>query len=262
MLFFRSYDQDANPLGLPPDGLASAVQVARGLDGIDCADSFTVDFHKLGFSPYQSSMFVARSWRELRRGFRPDEPAVRVRPFGENPMQHHTIEHSRSGGQIIAAWAALQMLGGDGFRCYLAHGHHLTAEIRRHLQRAGLSVLNTSAPSLATLVTAAPPPDSPWNGGDPTSGDRYIEALYRHAGGLDSGVAEPIALGFVPGYRPPGGGAPVAAIRWYAANPALDDTAVTAAVGHFLDLKRSFDLLSAARRAQPPVALRMTHTPR
>jgi glutamate/tyrosine decarboxylase-like PLP-dependent enzyme len=260
-LFFRGYDADTNPAGLPRDGLDTAVGFVRSLDGVELSDSFTVDFHKLGFCAYPNSMFVTRSWSELRSGFRPHDPGDRVGVFGENPMQHHTIEHSRSSSPIIAAWTVLQILGADGFRSYLAHCHHLTLHLRRRLHAEELTVLNPASPSLATLVTASPPGPDP-GPGDAAEADLYLEDLYRFASGLDGGVLEPLALGFVPGYQPPRGGSPVAAIRWYVANPALDAADVTRGVAQFMDLKRAFDhRWTPTDRKHPPV-LRISHTPR
>jgi hypothetical protein len=178
-------------------------------------------------------------------------------------MQHHTIEHSRSSAPVLTAWATLQMLGADGFRTYLAHCHALTASLRRCLARHGLTVLNPSAPSFATLVTARPGQDQTRHETGPpfVGSDQYVEGLYRHVSGLDGSVRDPLALGFVPGYRPPGSAqAARAAIRWYVANPLLDETALSHAVARFIDLKRSYDL--DARTDDEMPTLRMSHTPR
>ena len=42
-------------------------------------------------------------------------------PHGNNFIQHHTIEHSRSFAPVLSAWISLQNLGIGGLRSYLAH---------------------------------------------------------------------------------------------------------------------------------------------
>jgi glutamate/tyrosine decarboxylase-like PLP-dependent enzyme len=223
-LTFREYDFDTNPLEIPGEALDRCADVSRRLTGSQLADSTCFDFHKLGLAPYSSSIFLTRWWRELRSIFGDSRATPDVPWFahGTNMRQHHSIEHSRSAAPIPAVWVALQTLGMDGFRVLLGHLHDMTALLRQKLAEHGMEILNPGSPSLATMfVPARPGERSPaaWT-------DDHTETIFRRASGLSGEHPDPLAIGFVPGYQPLGGGAPRAALRIYLANPLIDESAI------------------------------------
>jgi glutamate/tyrosine decarboxylase-like PLP-dependent enzyme len=264
-LFFRDYDFATNPLGIEEHGLAAAGQIAAALARAELADSTCFDFHKLGFAPYSGSVFLTRHWRELRSIFRDEQTPQPWLEHGGNFRQHHSIEHSRSGAPILAAWVVLQTLGQDGFRAYLGHLHQLTARLRSRIAQADMTVLNGASPSLATMVLPARP-------GTPVSHVRelpaqaeaqnlYTEALFRYVAGMDGNAARPVAIGFVPGYAKTGSGHSLSALRLFLVNPFLDAGHIDAVVDHLRNLKRDFDQLGTHGDVAGP-APRLIHTPK
>jgi len=261
-LFFRGYDFAANPLGIGAAGLAAAESIVARLADAELADSTCFDFHKLGFSPYPGSVFLTRHWRELRSAFRAERSSAQWLDHGENFRQHHSIEHSRSGAPIVAAWVVLQVLGRDGFRAYLDHMHQVTAHLRSRLAAEGMTILNPNSPSLATMILPArPAPDASTGqaSADAAGQDRYTEALFRYISGLDGQANQPVAIGFVPGYARPGSDAKPSALRLFTVNPWLDEQQADIIADRIVSLKKEFDRTSGQRVSAD---LRLMHTPR
>jgi L-2,4-diaminobutyrate decarboxylase len=231
--------------------------VATAMAGTELADSACFDFHKLGFAPYPGSVFATRHRQEFRGVFGDDRDEDVWLPYGRNFRLHHSLEHSRSGAPIVAAWVAMQTLGRNGFRAYLGHMHELTARLREAIRAPDLTVLNPDSPSLATMVVPRLPGAQHTGPGQ----DHYTELLFRHVAGLDGGVPRPLAIGYVPGYAPTGGGRSVAALRLFLVNPFLDDKHVDGFAAQLVDLKREFDDLHSGGRTRS-LTVRLDHTPR
>lgn len=248
-LYFLDYDLDTNPLRFAPDATVAIDAVAERLRGIGRVDSFGVDLHKLGFAPYASAFFVTRSWQDLRGVFGAiaDE---KEREYGENFVQHHTIEHSRPGSGILAAWTALQLVGTDGFRSYLAHMHEMTAYLRRQSLSLGYTVCNPNSPSLATLMVPRLP-----LGASTTRNreDAWTEHVFREATGLNEQTKATLAIGYVPRY---GRSGDRAALRLYLTNPHLNREAIDTL------LRELEELVRHAGRSFMDQNQRFLHTPK
>lgn len=59
-LMFESYDFIQNPLEFSEDAIVELKYVYNHVKDISLADSFGVDFHKTGYSPYLCSMFICK----------------------------------------------------------------------------------------------------------------------------------------------------------------------------------------------------------
>ncbi|WP_353956449.1 pyridoxal phosphate-dependent decarboxylase family protein [Cutibacterium avidum] len=223
-LYFLDYDWLRDPLQLPSSVRPVLVKIAEQLRGVSRADSFGVDFHKLGFAPYSSAFFVCRDWAALRSVFGSAD-THREHDYGQNFAQHHTIEHSRSGEGILAAWTCLQLLGADGFRSYIAHLHALTLRFRDLAGAAGFEIYNDGAPSFATLL-APPAPD---HISDARQCDAFTEHVFMSAVGLGSAAQGTLALGYIPQYTR-GAGSQRSVLRVYLCNPHLTEDRVAGLV--------------------------------
>lgn len=120
-LFFKKYDFKKNKLDLEYSVLNKLKNAFSKISFAYLADGVGLDFHKLGFCPYSTSLFITKNSRELQmlhtdKGFSEDP-----QPYGLNFLQHFTIEHSRSAAPVLGAWTALQNAGFIGFQTYLAH---------------------------------------------------------------------------------------------------------------------------------------------
>ncbi|WP_157654981.1 pyridoxal phosphate-dependent decarboxylase family protein [Burkholderia ubonensis] len=114
--------------------------VMERLQGLKHFDSLGVDFHKNGLCPYASSFFVRKKLAITQRQDGSSMNYGELRAFG------HTIENSRPSSGIASAWTALQRLGRQGLRHYLA-GLLTSGELIKTslAKREGLSILNESS---------------------------------------------------------------------------------------------------------------------
>lgn len=141
-LFFQQYNDEANPLGIEADVLSRIRKLSDSTAACRYADSVGIDFHKTGFTPYISSLFVTRNGAALHSIFKPSIQRLERKDYGNNFLQHHTIEHSRTSGAIFSAWAALQGIGVEGFQYYIANLMTVAAVFRRELCGQGFECLN------------------------------------------------------------------------------------------------------------------------
>jgi L-2,4-diaminobutyrate decarboxylase len=245
-LFFRDYDFGRNPLSIEPRGLREAERIAQCLRNAELADSTCFDFHKLGFSPYSTSVFLTRHWRDLRSLHGNEPPEEEWLSYGSNFRQHHSLEHSRSAAPIAAAWTTLQTLGKNGFRVYLGHLHALTADLRHRLESSGMMMANRTSPSLATMfvppLPGNPQPARPAGPGHLADAQNcYTESLFRYVNGLTGEASQPMAIGFSPGYVQVENSAALAALRIYLTNPHLNARLLNEAVDRLIWLRDEFD---------------------
>ena len=145
-LVYSGYDFATNPLGYS-EQLASRLQkVSKRIRTIEFCDSFGVDFHKTGFCPYNSSLFVARREIELTRlgGDNSMMTPIFHDPKSYNPGKY-SFETSRSSANIIATIRVFFSIGIDGYRSILAHLQEMalyTIEIFEKVREKGIEVVN------------------------------------------------------------------------------------------------------------------------
>jgi L-2,4-diaminobutyrate decarboxylase len=265
-LLFRGYDFAENPLAIPAAGCAATRAVLESLNGSEAADSSCVDFHKMGFCPYGTSLFLTRHAHQLRSIFRDESESALWGSYGSNFRQHYSIEHSRSAAPIAAAWVALQVIGKNGFRSYLGNLHWLTDKLRTALASNGEYVMNPRSPSLATMVVptqlgVAPCAAAALDLDALHEQNLYTESLFRHLLGLDGRQGPHLAVGFVPEYRAADTHRKLAALRFYLINPVLTNDHLVAAVDRYLCVKERFDRTIWPDEKQNSM-VRINHTPR
>ncbi len=117
-IYFRDYDFEKNPLGFSERILPILRQNGAMMSEIEHADCVGIDFHKVGFAPYVSSVFLYKNAAEFEGLHRRGQDAyLQVRtPY--NPM-YYTLEVSRTAGGALAAWATLKYFGMEGFQALL-----------------------------------------------------------------------------------------------------------------------------------------------
>lgn len=143
ILFFLDYDFDANPLDINDAtlmGLRRHVELFRQLK---YADSFAVDFHKWGFTPYSSSLVMVKdkdSFKALEHD--PEQFSYFERGAKERAHLQCTIEASRSAVGVFSAYAALEYLGLEGYRTLIANSLQNATYFCRRLQEVpGVTLL-------------------------------------------------------------------------------------------------------------------------
>lgn len=100
---------------------AKITAVLSKLTGIQHADSFAADFHKTGFCPYGSGLFVTKERHNLLGMSLDQKLPKQNRQFGEEEIWRLTLENSRSGTSIAAIWIALRRLGLEGLRQFVLY---------------------------------------------------------------------------------------------------------------------------------------------
>jgi glutamate/tyrosine decarboxylase-like PLP-dependent enzyme len=117
-IYFKDYDFDKNPLEFSDRVLPVLKSNGQAMKDIVHADAVGIDFHKVGWTPYVSSIFLYKDAKEFESLLRWGGDAyLQVRtPY--NPM-YYTLEVSRTSSGSLAAWATLKYFGMDGMRSIL-----------------------------------------------------------------------------------------------------------------------------------------------
>lgn len=154
---FVGYDFEANPLGFRPRTVRALAGIHRRVKDLPRADSVGVDFHKTGFAPYISSLFLVRRQEEFRRIARPKSRTPYLFQTGVYHPGQYTLETSRAGNGPLAALANLWLLGRTGMRALLGHLVTMAEVLREHLEgHACTTVLNGDNFGPVTLFRVYP----------------------------------------------------------------------------------------------------------
>lgn len=155
---FRRYDFSLNPLGFP-DGLKKDIRAAaEKFRHIHRADSMGIDFHKTGYTPYISSLFLLKDGKDFDLIRRPAEEEAYLFHFGAYNPGEYSLESSRSAAGALAAWANLKLFGVEGYQAILARLIEAERKLRRKIQtRPDMVVVNPDDHGFVTLYRAYPP---------------------------------------------------------------------------------------------------------
>jgi glutamate/tyrosine decarboxylase-like PLP-dependent enzyme len=153
---FQAYDFDQNPLQFSNELLPFLKRDAAAAAGIRYADAVGVDFHKVGWAPYVSSVFLYKNAQEFESILRRPGPAYLQDRSPYNPL-NYTLEVSRAATGSLAGWATLKYFGYEGFHAILG-GILETNMYFRHLLalKDELVCANPHDYGLCTLFRAYP----------------------------------------------------------------------------------------------------------
>jgi L-2,4-diaminobutyrate decarboxylase len=227
---FRDYDFAANPLGFRGRTVRALAAAASRIAHLGLADSLGVDFHKTGFAPYVSSLFLLRDREDFRTIVRERSAMPYLYHTGEYHPGMFTLETSRSATGVMAALANLLLLGRDGFRVLIGHAVEM-AELLRELiaARPELSVVNDDNFGSVTLFRAYPPGTDTFQVKEREEQDpAYREELRRHNDlnrrifqrvAAEAFAGRGVAIGFTDNYRLTDYGEPISALKSYVLSP-------------------------------------------
>jgi glutamate/tyrosine decarboxylase-like PLP-dependent enzyme len=131
---FKDYDFLANPLGFHARTLRSLQDSLERLGDLSLADSIGFDFHKTGYAPYISSVFLVKDRRDLTLLSREPEEMPYLYQFGQYKPGIYTLECSRSGAGALAALANMRLLGKEGYRVLVGHTVEMMEMLRERLE--------------------------------------------------------------------------------------------------------------------------------
>jgi glutamate/tyrosine decarboxylase-like PLP-dependent enzyme len=150
-MFFVDYDFKINKLSIPLKTIKKIRTISDKLCGINRVDGFGVDFHKTGFCPYVSSLFITKYGAELHSIHKDEVKLLSKNDYGNNFSQHHMIEHSRSIAPIFSAFVAMQLSGKNGFRSYIVNMLRVSDVIVSTLSNSGFEYLNPFSCGFASV---------------------------------------------------------------------------------------------------------------
>ncbi len=155
---FRDYDFADNPLGFHARTLRSLTDSLERIDSLQMADSIGIDFHKTGFAPYISSLFLLKDRHALTLLSRVPEQMPYLYQVGHYHPGIYTLECSRAGTGALAALASMRLLGKQGYRVLIGHTVEMAEMLRERLERhACIRVLNDYNYGPVTLFRVYPP---------------------------------------------------------------------------------------------------------
>jgi glutamate/tyrosine decarboxylase-like PLP-dependent enzyme len=246
---FRDYDFSANPLGFRGRTVRALAAAASRIGCLHLADSLGIDFHKTGFAPYISSLFLLKDRAEF-------STLVRERsqmPYLYHTGQYHpgmfTLETSRSATGVMAALANLLLLGKSGFRTLIGHAVEMAEILREEIiARPELSVVNDDNFGPVTLFRAYPPGTDTFVVKEREQREAgYRDQLRRH-NELNRRIFERVsaaalagrgvAIGYTDNYRSSDNGEPISALKSYVLSPFADADQMHTIVAHVLDALR------------------------
>jgi L-2,4-diaminobutyrate decarboxylase len=245
---FNDYDFEENRLGFRPRTVRALAGAGRRIRSLGLADSIGVDFHKTGFAPYTSSLFLVRDRDDLKLLARGREEMPYLFQSGERHPGIYTLETSRSGTPILTALASLLYLGKDGFRALLGHVVEMAELLREHLEgHAATTVLNGDNVGTVTLFRAYPDgvdtftvPDQERTDAsrrdDLLAYNEYNREIYRHL--YDKAMTgKGVLLSMTDCYRHTDYGEPIVALKSYILSPFVDEEHVRLIVDSVLEAR-------------------------
>ncbi len=160
---FNDYDFERNPLGFRPRTVRALAAACRRISKLHRADSIGIDFHKTGFAPYISSLFLVRDRADLQRLMRGRNEMPYLFQSGERHPGVFTLEASRSGSGVLSAYANLLLFGRVGLRVLLGHLVEMAESLREHLEgHNSITVLNDEGVGMVTVFRVYPDGVDTW----------------------------------------------------------------------------------------------------
>lgn len=242
---FRGYDFAANPLGFRGRTLRALAAAWNRLQHLSLADSLGVDFHKTGFAPYISSLFLLKDHAQFGLIARDKEKMPYLFHSGEYHPGMFTLETSRAASGVMAAWANMLLLGREGFQALIGHAVDMAESLRELIAaRPELSILNEHNVGPVTLIRAYPEGVDTFRvkereRTDPAFRDQLLAHnvlnrriyQYVHREALEG---RGVAIGFTENYRTTDYGEPINALKSYVLSPFAEESQMQAILAGIL----------------------------
>jgi glutamate/tyrosine decarboxylase-like PLP-dependent enzyme len=249
---FNDYDVEANVLGFRRRTLRALAGACRRLRHLHLADSIGIDFHKTGFAPYVSSLFLVKDRGEFRLLRREQEVMPYLFQFGDYHPGMFTLETSRSGTGVLAALANLKMFGVEGMRATLGHVVEMTQLLREHLDgHEATTVLNRKNFGTVTIFRVYPPGVDTFNVPSREFTDpQFAESLHAHDDYNrrvfqyvhDEAMAgRGVLLSLTDCYRRTSYGEPIVGLKSFILSPFVDEEHVELVVSKVLEAREKVE---------------------
>ncbi len=249
---FNDYDFEENQLGFRPRTVRALANACRRISKLHLADSLGVDFHKTGFAPYISSLFLVRERDDMRLLVRGREQMPYLFQTGQHHPGVYTLETSRGGSGVLAALANLLLLGKAGMRTLLGHLVEMAETLREHLEgHRFTTVVNSDNVGTVTLFRAYPDGVDTWTIKDREMHDpaareelrahnEYNRRLFQHLH-QRAMQGRGVLISMTNCYRHTDYGEPILALKSYILSPFVDPRHVEHLVQDVLAARESVE---------------------
>ena len=247
---FNDYDFERNPLGFRPRTVRALAAAGRRISKLARADSIGIDFHKTGFTPYVSSLFLTRERDDLQLLVRGRDQMPYLFQSGERHPGVYTLETSRGGSGVLAAYANLHLFGRVGLRVLLGHLVEMAELLREHLEgHDSTTVLNDDGVGPVTVFRVYPDDVDTWTIKDRERTDPaaradlqrhndYNRRLFRHL--YDRAMrGDGVHVSMTDCYRHTDYGEPMVGLKSFMLSPFIDEQHVERLVGDILEARRA-----------------------
>jgi glutamate/tyrosine decarboxylase-like PLP-dependent enzyme len=235
------------------------------------ADSFAVDFHKLGFCPYPAGVFIAKEAESLSALPLDGQYPSKDVSFGEAEMFRSTLENSRSGVPVAAIWIALRRMGMEGFKNFVLYQLNVCEEFKKILRLEygqDFEVINEHSNNCEVILKPHFGDRLSWDEIEDASEDvrqEYTQACYRFLdfvwyGNLDSHPYEVPVIGFVKSYARGESQKHLPAFMIYPTSLHYNEENIRKMIDSIAGLKRTFDTI--AGQADSTLKIIVTTPPR
>ena len=151
LLFFKDYHTTKK-------SLKPIMELKKYALEVKYADSVGIDFHKTGFCPYISSLFMVKSNDDFSLLNSMENKELKDLHYGNYNPYNSTLELTRSSSGAIGALVCLKSLGIKGFQEIYINMFEGTYRIRELLSKEkGVCVLNQKSNGLVTFFIIKPP---------------------------------------------------------------------------------------------------------
>ncbi|MDA1015203.1 MAG: pyridoxal-dependent decarboxylase [Planctomycetota bacterium] len=247
---FRDYDFEENDLGFRPRTVRALAGATNYISKLHLADSVGIDFHKTGFAPYISSLFLVKDAADVNRLVRGREQMPYLFQTGERHPGVFTLETSRGAGGVLSAMANLQLFGKVGLRSLLGHLVEMAELLREHLDgHTNTTVLNHENFGTVTLFRVYPDGVDTWKIKDRERTDEsakdellahneYNRRIFHHL--HDQALqGKGVRISMTDCYRHTEYGEPIVALKSYMLSPFIEEEHVELLVSSVLKAREA-----------------------
>jgi L-2,4-diaminobutyrate decarboxylase len=245
---FNDYDFAGNPLGFRGRTLRALAASQHAMQHLRLADSVGIDFHKTGFAPYISSLFLLRDREDFSQIVRQRSTTPYLFHTGEYHPGLFSLETSRSATGVLAALANLLLLGREGFQTLVGHAVEMAELLREQIgARPELSVMNELNHGPVTLFRAYPQGTDTFAVKQREQHDPSFREQLRQNNELNKQIFERVhseamagrgvALGYTDHCRTADCGEPISALKSYVLSPFADEGRMKSVVTHVLEAR-------------------------
>jgi L-2,4-diaminobutyrate decarboxylase len=242
---FNDYDFTHNPLQFRHRTVRALAGTKRRIQHLALADSIGIDFHKTGFTPYVSSLFLAKDRNDLELICRKPAETPYLFHDGHYHPGRYTLETTRSGAGPMAALANLRLFGKDGLRSLLGHLVSMAETLREHLEgHAATTVVNRGNFGPVTLFRVYPDGVDTFGILDREQTDaRYRDQLLAHNDynrrifqlvQSEALAGRGVVISMTDNYRETDYGEPMVALKSYILSPFCDEASIDAVLESLL----------------------------